>query len=422
LPHPAGYGRRADDPGSLSLISALIDERERGKAIGSWSSLTTMVTIGGPILGGALADAGWWRAIFFINIPLGTAALLFLWRQVPESRGAKGSDSLDWPGAVAVACGLALLTLGCLRIPLVGWTHWSVAAALGAGVVMMFVFIRTEATRKDPMMPLSLFRNPVFSGVNALTFFLYAGLGASMLFLSLDLVQAQGFSQLEAGISFLPFTILMILLSRVAGRLSDNYGPRLMLIAGPLLAGLGMLALSFSGRFRGFSGYWTHIFPGMFLFGLGISTTVVPLTATVMGTVGRQFSGVASGVNNALSRVAGVFANAVFGALAVVLFAGLVRQRVDRMALDGRMKTEIVAQADKLGDARAPAELTDRGGMGREGDGGGMAAQVQEMYREEFVRVCASILRVCAGLALAGAVMAVLFVKAGREGAGNRVG
>lgn len=391
-------------PGSLSIISALIDSRERGKAIGTWSSFTTVVTVGGPILGGALADAGLWRAIFFINIPLGLTALLILWRKVPESGGEGGAGSLDWPGAAAVAAGLALLTLGCLRIPMAGWRDWTVVTAIGCGMVLMALFLWREARSKDPMMPLSLFRNAVFSGVNALTFFLYAGLGAAMLFLSLDMVQAQGFSQLEAGLSFLPFTILLIGLSRYAGGVADKYGPRRLLVAGPLTSGAGMLLLSMVGRVSGFQDYWESYFPGMVVFGLGMACTVAPLTATVMGAVGQQLSGVASGVNNALSRVAGVFANAILGALAVLMFMAMVRQRVKTLPLDGREKAAVVAQARNLGGAKAPAgmQATERG-------------EVEGIYREAFVGVYAKILRISAGLAFAGAVMGLVFVKGGKR-------
>ncbi len=361
-----GAGGALMIPGSLSLLSALIADEERGEAIGTWSAFTTMVTLGGPILGGALADAGLWRDIFFVNVPLGLVALLILWRKVPESREEGARHSLDIKGSVAVAVGLALGTWGCLRIPAVGWKNWSVLSALAGGVIFLAAFVRIEARSKDPMMPLSLFRNPVFSGVNALTFFLYAGLGAAMLFLSLNMVQIQGYSQLEAGMSFLPFTLLMITLSRHAGAWADRHGPRVLLIMGPVIAGVGMILLSLVGQVHRLSDYWFTYFPGILVFGLGMSLTVAPLTATAMGAVGSQFSGVASGVNNAMSRMASVFANAVFGALAVVLFAGIVGRKVDGIGLDARDRQEVMAETAKLGDAKVPEEVRiwTRAGMG----------------------------------------------------------
>ncbi|HUB62130.1 MAG TPA: MFS transporter, partial [Puia sp.] len=363
---------------------------------------------------------------------LGLAALLILWREVPESRAGGGEQtgtgkqtgggeqrSLDIAGAAAVAMGLALVTFGCLRIPAVGWRDWVVVVAVGGGAILLAVFVRIEKRSSSPMMPLSLFRNPVFTGINLMTFFLYSGLSAAMLFLSLNMVQIQGYSQLQAGLSFLPFTLLMIGLSRYAGAWADRYGPRGVLIAGPAVVGLGMILLSLVGQVHRLSDYWFSFFPGIIVFGLGMSLTVAPLTATVMGAVGSQYSGVASGVNNALSRVASVFANAVLGAFAVVLFAGVVGRKVDGLGLDARDRREVMAETAKLGDAKVPEEVR-RGsgpyGMNGEGSGadGGVAAQVETAYREGFIEVYQVILRIGAGLAFAGALMAVFLVRGGR--------
>src|SRR6201996_7658067 len=252
-----GIGGALMIPGSLSLISSSIDEKERGKAIGTWSSFTTVVTVGGPILGGALGDAGLWRYIFFINIPLGLVALIILWRKVAESKSDDGmgktgqrgaSGGLDFPGATAIALGLALLTFGCLRIPAAGFSDWSVSGSLAGCILLLAAFVLIERKSRNPMMPLNLFANLTFSGANLLTLFLYAGLGAGMLFLSLNLVQVQGYSQFESGLTFLPFTLLMISLSRYAGGLSDRWGARPLLMAGPLVAGAGLFLLSFVGQ------------------------------------------------------------------------------------------------------------------------------------------------------------------------------
>ena len=175
------------------------------------------------------------------------------------------------------------------------------------------------------MMPLHLFANRTFSGANLLTLFLYAGFGAGMLFLSLNLVQVQGYSQLQSGLTFLPFTLLMISLARFAGSLADKYGPRILFMAGPATAGAGLCLLSFVGQTNGPSDYWTTFFPGILVFGLGISFTVAPLTAAVMDPVDDRYSGTASGINNAISRISNVFANAVFGALAVLFFSGALQ-------------------------------------------------------------------------------------------------
>jgi EmrB/QacA subfamily drug resistance transporter len=415
-----GVGGALMIPGSLSLISAAIDAKEKGKAIGIWSSVTTVVTVGGPILGGALADAGLWRYIFFINLPIGVAALLILWRKVGESKDESSEGGLDFAGAMAIAAGLALLTFGCLRIPAVGWRHWWIGGTLGAGLLLLVAFLRIEQKSRYPMMPLELFSNSIFSGANALSFFLYAGLGAGMLFLSLNLVQVQGYSQLESGLTFLPFTLLMISLSRYAGGLSDRRGARPLLITGPAVAGLGLLLLSFVGQTHGRSDYWMTFFPGILVLGLGMTFTVAPLTAAVMGSVGQRFSGVASGVNNAMTRIASVFANAVFGALAVLFFSGALEQRMNQgvdatagkdstaattattamVAMPAMEKRAVMAQAVNLGNAKVPATVDEKYKPAAAG-----------AYRYAFINAYAKILRISAALAWCGALMAVVFVK-----------
>jgi EmrB/QacA subfamily drug resistance transporter len=403
-----GIGGALMIPGSLSLISAAIDEKEKGKAIGIWSAATTVVTVGGPILGGALADAGLWRYIFFINLPIGALSLLILWRKVGESKDEGSSGGLDFAGSLAIALGLALLTFGCLRIPAVGWRHWGTGGTMGAGLLLLIVFLVIEKRSRSPMMPLQLFANSSFSGANALSFFLYAGLGAGMLFLSLNLVQIQGYSQLESGLTFLPFTLLMISLSRYAGELSDRWGARPLLIAGPLAAGAGLLLLSFAGQTHGPGGYWANFFPGILVLGLGMTFTVAPLTATVMGSVDQRFSGVASGVNNAMTRIASVSANAVFGALVVVFFSGALEGQLSgtaaAVAISATEKQAVMAQAVNLGDARVPAAVNDR-------DKPAVAAA----YRNAFITAYSKILRISAVLAWLGALMALVFVSSKHE-------
>ena len=393
-----GIGGALMIPGSLSLISSSINEKERGKAIGTWSAFTTVVTMGGPVLGGALADAGLWRYIFFINVPLGIAALVMLWFKVDESKDDDPDTSIDFPGAMAITFGLALLTFGFLRMPAVGFDNWQVYLSLAAGALLLIAFVIIEAKSKHPMMPLHLFTNATFSGANLLTFFLYAGLGAGMLFLSLNLVQVQGYSQLQSGLTFLPFTIIMISIASFAGSLADRHGPRLLLIVGPATAGLGLLFLSFVKQTGGPGDYWTTFLPGVMVFGLGMSFTVAPLTAAVMGSVNDQFSGTASGVNNAVTRIANVFANAIFGALAVLLFAGALRGEIQHIKLEPKQKQEVMMQAADLGNAKVPRGV-DSGKI------------VEQAYHDSFIKAYANIMRISAGLGFLGALMAVVFVR-----------
>jgi len=395
-----GVGGALMIPGSLSLISASIDEKERGKAIGTWSAITTVATIGGPILGGALGDAGLWRYIFFINVPIGLIALLILWRKVKESRDDDNSRSIDYPGAITIALGLAMLTFGFLRIPGVGWGNWQVYTAITLGILFLTAFIVIESKSKHPMMPLQLFTNLTFSGANLLTFFLYAGLGAGMLFLSLNLVQVQGYDQLQSGLTFLPFTILMVSVARFAGALSDKFGPRLLLICGPATAGAGLLLLSFVKQTSGPGEYWTTFFPGVMVFGLGMSFTVAPLTTAVMGSVSDHFSGTASGVNNAITRIANVFANAIFGALAVLVFTGALQSELRQIPLKEKEKQAVMASAVNLGNAKIPASIDAK-----------EKAIVEKAFHTSFISAFALILRISASLAFLGALMAFIFIK-----------
>jgi EmrB/QacA subfamily drug resistance transporter len=395
-----GAGGALMIPGSLSLISSSIDDRERGKAIGTWSAITTMVTIGGPILGGALADAGLWRYIFFINVPIGITALLILRFKVAESKNAQGSEVLDFPGILAIALGLAALTFGLLNMPALGLTHPAVWATLLLGLLLFATFVIIERRSGHPMMPPHLFANPVFTGANLLTFFLYTALNAAMLFLSLDLVQAQGYSQLDSGLTFLPFTILMITLTRLAGSLSDKHGPRLFLIAGPAITGIGMILLSLVGATNGPRVYWTSFLPGLIIFGLGMSLTVAPLTTTVMNAVDAGNTGVASGINNALSRVAAVFANAIFGAIAVLLFSAMLERQLTASPLSQKTKQAVIAQSAELGNAKPPRELPT-----------GQKQAVAAIYRAGFIESYQRIMQIAAVLAFTASLMGVIFVK-----------
>jgi MFS family permease len=359
-----------------------------------------MVTIGGPVLGGALGDAGLWRFIFFMNIPIGVVTLLLLWKKVKEVKGDDNDKKLDIAGAFTIAAGLALLTFGLLRIPAIGFYSSEVLISLAAGLLFLIVFIWLEKRSKHPMMPLNLFSNMTFSGVNLLTFFLYAGLGTGMLFLGLNLVQVQGYSQLQSGLTFLPFTLLMIILARYAGALADKHGPRIFLIAGPAIAGAGLLLLAFVKQTEGPKDYWITFFPGILIFGFGMSITVSPLTAAVMGAVSDRFSGTASGINNAITRISNVFANAIFGTLAVLLFATSLKGQLEKSDLSAIQKQHVMAQANNLGNAKVPEGITDQ-----------RKEVIEQEYHESFISAYSYIMFLASGLCFAGALMSVLFIK-----------
>jgi len=287
-----------------------------------------------------------------------------------------------------------------LRIPAVGLSNWQVYTTLTAGVLLLIAFVFIEKNTKHPMMPLQLFASATFTGANLLSFFLYAGLGAGMLFMSLNLVQVQGYSQLQSGLTFLPFTVMMISVARFAGGLADKHGPRLLLIVGPAMAGTGLLILSFIKQTSGPSAYWTSFFPGVIVFGLGMSFTVAPLTTAVMGSVSDHFSGTASGVNNAVTRIANVFANAIFGALAVLFFTGALQHQLKDVRLNNKAKQAVMAQSADLGNAKVPESISLNN-----------KAIVEKSYHESFISAYANIMRISATLGFLGALMAVIFIK-----------
>ncbi len=394
-----GIGGALMIPGSLSLISSTFSSKERGKAIGTWSAATTMVTMGGPILGGALADAGLWRYIFFINIPLGIVSVLILWLKVHETKDEESAKGIDFPGAITTVSGLALLTFGFLRIPEIGIARPQVYLSLIAGTIFIVLFIFLEKSRKNAMMPLSIFNNINFSGANLLTFFLYAGLSGGILFITLNLIQIQGYSQLQAGLTLLPFTILMVLLARFAGKLSDKYGPRWFMISGPAIAGIGLLLLAFIKQTNGPSDYWISFFPGILLFGLGMSITVTPLTSTVMGSAASHFSGIASGVNNAVSRISGVFANAILGAFAILLFTTFMERAIEKFPINKEAKDAILAETINLGNAEFPQGISVK-----------YKQQIINFYNQGFISAYKIILLICSGMAFTSSLCAFLMI------------
>ncbi|MFS4473475.1 MFS transporter [Chryseobacterium sp. T20] len=395
-----GIGGSLMIPGSLALISSSINEVERGKAIGTWSAVTTVVSVGGPILGGGLADIGLWKYIFFINVPIGVFTLIVLATNVNEVKSDKMDKSIDFVGAITVVSGLAALTFSFLSMPAKGIYSWQVSLALIIGIILLIGFVRIEQRAKHPMMPMSIFKNGTFSGVNLLTLFLYAGLGGGMLFLSLNLVQAQGYSQFESGLTILPFSILMILLSRYIGKLSDKYGARMFLILGPIITGTGFMMLASIKQTYGSGEYFNTFFPGIFVFGLGMAITVVPLTKTVMSSVGDQLSGTASGINNATAQMSNVFAYAIFGALAVFFFSSGMESRLANSKLPSDARKLIVSEAINLGNAQVPATV-------QESD----RAQIAAFYKESFIDSYKNVMQISGMLCIAGAFMTIIFIK-----------
>jgi len=306
-----GVGAALLVPGSLAIIGAFIPAGERGAAIGTWSGAGALTTAAGPMLGGWLVDAVSWRAIFLINLPL-AATVIWLVRGIPDSRGPAASGPLDWPGALLAAAGLGALTTGFIEAPSRG-ADTLVLLCLAGGAGLLAAFVAAEARQPTPMMPLGVFRSARFSGANVLTLLLYFALTGVLFQLPFLLIGTHGYSASAAGAALLPLSLLLGGLSRPAGRLGERIGPRPLLVAGPLLAGAGFLLL---GLRAGDGRYWTGVLPGMLALAGGMTLAVAPLTAAVMAAVPEGQAGVASGINNAVARVAGLLAVSVLGLLA----------------------------------------------------------------------------------------------------------
>ncbi|NDJ52653.1 MAG: MFS transporter [Chloroflexi bacterium] len=395
-----GVGGALMIPGSLAIITAYFDDKSRGRAIGTWSAATTIVNMLGPALGGFLVDQGLWRAVFFINIPLGIIALIVLFRVVPESFDEEASPQLDYLGAILATAGLAGIVYGFTEAPRLGFDSPLILGTLVGGVLAMIAFVYVEANSDHPMMSLSLFKSRTFSGTNLLTLFLYGALYVVGFFFNLNLLQAQGYDALIAGITFLPFGIVLAGLSPWAGSLVDRIGPRLPLIVGPIVAGIGMILLGLPGITAGASDYWTTYFPGILVYSFGMALVVAPLTATVMGSVSQHYAGTASGINNAVSRTAGVLAVAIFGAVALITYNSAITTNSADLGLAEDVRAEVIAQSENLGAAMVPDSVPAE-----------LVEEVDLVYKESFVGTFRLVAFSSAGLAFLSAIMTAIFVR-----------
>jgi EmrB/QacA subfamily drug resistance transporter len=299
-------------PGSLAIVASTFEGEARGKAVGMWTAWTGIATVIGPAGGGALIGITSWRAIFWVNIPLIAATVLLTLHSVEESRDEDAFLGIDWAGIALSAIGLGGPTFALIEQPARGWGDPVVWASMAIGVLCFGLFILREATARHPMLPLGLFRIRNFWVTNLTTLATYAGLIGGLFFVGLYLQQVVGYSPLEAGLATTPISILMFFLSPRFGRMASGTGPRLPMTVGPIAGGVGLLLMM---RIDTQASYLVDVLPGLLIFGVGLSATVAPLTATVLDSVDEHRVGVASGVNNGVSRVAGLLAIAVLGAV-----------------------------------------------------------------------------------------------------------
>ena len=396
-----GIGAALLVPGSLAIISATFDDRTRGGAIGTWSGFSAMTTAIGPVAGGWLIEHVSWRAVFFLNVPLAIVVLALSWRYVAESRDPGRTGRIDWPGAGLAVVGLGSLVLGLLEWPSLGVRHPLVVSASTIGIAALALLPFAEQRSPSAMMPLGLFRSQPFTVTNILTLLLYAALALVMFLVPMNLIQVQQYSATAAGAALLPFPVIMFALSRWAGGLIARVGSRLPLTIGPAVAASGFLLCA---RPDVGGPYWTTFFPAVVVIGFGMALTVAPLTTTVMESIPREHAGVASGVNNAVSRVAGLLAIAVFGVVLSRTFQTRAASGLDSLHLSGSERMVIDRELPKMAGAQLTAS-----------EGG-----VRVVVDQAFVSAFRVVMWCAAGLALGSAACGAT-IRDDRKGRGRGV-
>lgn len=358
-----GVGAALLTPGSLAIIEASFRSDDRGKAIGAWSGFSGVGTAIGPFIGGWLIQAVSWRLIFAINLPIAAGVVAVAWRHVPESRDTEQSGRVDVAGGALVTAGLIGVTYGLIDGPSGGWARPAPLAALVAGVILLAAFAARERRAAAPVLPLSLFSSAQFSAANVVTFVVYAALGGALFLLPIQLEQVSGYTALQAGISLLPVTVIMLALSARSGALAARIGPRLQMSAGPVVIAAGLALLARIGHS---ADYLTEVLPAVIVFGLGLAINVAPLTATVLAAAPAHNAGAASAINNDVARAAGLIAVAVLPAAAGL--TGAAYLHADQFAAGFRTACFISAALCVLGGllaavtirnpARAPVTAT----------------------------------------------------------------
>jgi EmrB/QacA subfamily drug resistance transporter len=392
-----GIGAALLVPGSLALISASFPEQERGRAIGTWSGFSGITAALGPVLGGWLVDNYSWKWAFLLNVPMAIIVLAIIWLRVPESRSADASGDLDGWGALLVTLALGMAVYALIEAPAQNWNLPMVMLLLSVSGMLMALFVMVESRVRSPMVSLALFRNRNFAGANLLTLLLYGALGGGLFFVPLNLIQVQGYSATAAGAALLPFILIMFILSSWAGQLVDRVGSKLPLVAGPMIAAGGFALFAVPGIG---GGYWLTFFPAVVVLGLGMTITVAPLTTTVMNAVGPDRAGIASGVNNAVSRSAALLAIALFGIVMAWIFGATLSGKLQAMQVSHELSTFFAGQRVKLAGVTLPANID-----------AATAVMLKQVVGESFVAGFRWVMLLSAGLALISAASAWVLIE-----------
>jgi EmrB/QacA subfamily drug resistance transporter len=389
-----GIGAALLVPQSLAIIAASFPRSVRGGAIGIWAAFSALTTSAGPAIGGLLIDAVSWRAVFWINLPLAALALFLNLRRVPESRSAE-RERIDWLGAALATLGLGAMTYALTRWPnAAGGLPADVLAALVAGIAAAMLFVRVERRVPSPLVPPALFRSRDFTVLNVMTLLLYAALSGALFLLPYNLIQLQDYSAAEAGLALVPLGVVIAVLSRYSGRVADRGGPRPPLIAGAVLVAGGCAALALPGIGGSYLGTF---FVPILLISVGMGIAVSPLTTAVMNAVPDQRAGSASGINNAASRIAGLIAVALSGALATAVFSHALQAEMAPLQLPGALERQLLGDAQRLAQLTVPAAIE-----------GGVRVTVELAIDRAFVDAFRAAVLLNASLAGVAAALAVL--------------
>jgi len=391
-----GFGAAFLVPGSLSIISASFEDNERGRAIGTWSGFTAITAVIGPVLGGWLIEHASWRWAFLLNLPLAIAVIVVSIWHVPESRAESVHGPVDWLGALLATFGLGGVVYGLVESSQLTWSSVRVIGAVVLGAVCLVLFWFAEKRAKAPMVPPELFKSPDFTGANILTFLLYAALGVFLFVFPMNLIEVEHYSATAAGAAFVPWVLLMFALSRWSGGLADRYGARPPLIIGPSIVAVGFVLLAWP--LAGGS-YWIKFFPGIVILGFGMAVSVAPLTTAIMGAADQANVGAASGINNAVARIAGLIAIAVLGIVVTSVFNNGLHRRLAHIEVEESVRQDILKQRTKLAAIEIPASL---GADDREAVSSAIANSFLEAFRVTML--------LCALLAANGAISAFLMI------------